>query len=244
MIRAVPLSVTLLAGMLLTLSLVVADEGAAPEGIAPELWHRLSEIDARGAEIETLIADVVQEKHTLLLRRPLRSSGRVWVRGETMRWDTREPRETQMLVTPSEVQLYYPEQALLEIYPVDERLGELTASPLPRLKTMAEHFVITEEPVAELLEQEPTLEGVEDVAFVALRLTPRDEALAEHMERVEVLLEPGRAVARRLVMVDADGERTVITFNQLRLNEDVEESHFELSVPLETRIVRALEGGS
>lgn len=218
-----------------------ADPPERPNDVAESLWRRLVEVDERAADVETVVADVVQHKHTALLREPLESTGRVWVRGGTMRWDTHEPRRTEMLVTEQEVRLYYPEQELLEIYALDDRIGDLAASPLPRLRTMAGHFKLAAGDAAALREAEPTIEAEGD--WLAVRLTPREEELAEHLKRVDVLVDAERGVARRMVMVGAEAdERTVVTFEAMELDGDVADRRFELVVPEGTRVRRPLEG--
>ena len=57
-----------------------------------------------------------------------------------MRWDTEKPEPTVMLVGEKTVQLYFPAQKTVEEYPLDKRLAELAASPLPRLGVLKDRF--------------------------------------------------------------------------------------------------------
>src|SRR5215208_3997972 len=93
------------------LSLVLLAEGAPtsrPANVDPAAWQRMLAIDARAGQIADLSADFEQQKFTAMLKKPLVSSGRVYVRGSTMRWDTKNPEPNELLITDREVRIYYP----------------------------------------------------------------------------------------------------------------------------------------
>src|SRR6185437_5870437 len=134
--------------------------------VDPALWAKMIEIDARAQHITSLSADFEQKKFTALLRKPLISGGRVRVKGATMRWDTQRPDPNVMVVTDKEFQLYYPAQKTVEIYPLDQKLAQLAASPLPRLAVLKDRFSFTQIPVAEMNAK------VDAEKFLALKMTP------------------------------------------------------------------------
>src|SRR5262245_38808244 len=176
---------------------------SAPSGIDPQLWSRMVEINQRGARIEHLTAEFSQEKFTPLLKRPLVSSGTITVSGRAMRWDTARPEPTVMRIDEKEVELYYPKQKVVEIYPLDERLGSLAASPLPRLEVLKRFFSFAEVPEQSSQDR------------LALKLTPIDPSIARHVEHVGVLLDISKGYIVRAEMLDTDGDRTVITFSNI-----------------------------
>ena len=198
------------------------------------LWHRLSEIDNRAASVKTLSARFDQQKFTTLLRRPLVSSGQVRVSGSVMRWDTQKPEPNVLLVDPHEARFYYPTQKALEIYPLDERLGELAASPLPRLELLRARFSFEQVPVSEL---DPAADASR---FVALKLTPTDPSLREHVRQVRVLLDARQACIVKAEITDGDGDRTTLSFSDVHINPDV--GDLTLKVPPGTAVARPLEG--
>jgi outer membrane lipoprotein-sorting protein len=192
----------------------------------PALWNRLVEIDSRAQQITDLMADFDQQKFTTLLKKPLISRGQVRVAGATMRWDTAKPEPSVMLIDEKEVKLYYPNQKTLEVYALGQQFGSLAASPLPKLSVLREHFAFeSDDPAAEQ---------------ISVRLTPTDKALQEHVERVTVLLEAARGLVLRGEIEDADGDKTVMTFTNIRTNSGVKESDLRLEVPPDVKITRPL----
>src|SRR5439155_16208938 len=188
----------------LFVALMAATQPAtAPAGVDPALWTRMVEINGRSQNIANLTADFEQRKVTPMLKRPLISTGRVTVAGASMRWDTTKPEPTVMLVDEKQVQLYYPKQKTLEIYHVDEHLGSLAASPLPRLDVLKKFFTFEQLPES-------------DSSKLALRMTPIDPALREHVEQVRVLLDVASGYILRAEMVDSDGDRTIIAFSNIQ----------------------------
>jgi outer membrane lipoprotein-sorting protein len=215
---------------------VVALAGVQASGIDADLLKRLEAADAKAASVVDLIADFEQKKHTALLKEPMVSSGRLRVRGSTVRWDTSMPRASVLWMDEREIRVYYPLDASLEIYPVDEPLRRLTASPIPRLKPMQEQFDITAMPLSEI-------EGAaESTSLFAIRLTPKGEALRKHVKEVRVLVDSGTGLTSRMEVVDPEGDRTLIAFTNTRANTGLAEKDLELKVPEGTKVSRPLDG--
>jgi len=220
------------------LCLTSAFGGTQPGAAVPQrdeaLWARLHEIDSRAGRIRSLSASFEQKKSTALLRKPLVSTGRIRIKATVMRWDTDKPEPSVLLIGEREARIYYPDQKLLEVYPLDQRLGELAASPLPRLDALAKKFSFEQIPTKDL---DPKAEPSQ---FLALRLVPTDAALREHVKEVRVLLDVRGAYIVAAEMIDADGDRTVLTFAEVKPNADV--GDLELHVPAGTKATRPLEG--
>jgi outer membrane lipoprotein-sorting protein len=212
------------------LLLAVAVAGAAPATLSDQL----NAIDHAAAGIKDLTARFEQRKFTALLTKPLISSGLVRGAGAVVRWDTREPAPSVLYADRAELRLYYPDQKLEEIYPVDQRMSDLLASPLPRLSTIKEHFTIeiaSPGDVADLPHGDATL---------ALRLTPIDAALAAHLRQVFVVLDVHTGLALAIRTIDPDDDRTDITFSDMRVNTGLDEASVDLAVPAGTAISRPL----
>jgi outer membrane lipoprotein-sorting protein len=214
-----------------------AQEKAADQpNIDAALMAALEEVDAKSAAVTDLSATFEQTKTTPLLRKPLVSSGTVKVKGSKVRWDTKSPHPTVMLIDESQIRMYYPDQRTLEVFDVDESMRRITATPLPRLAAIREQFVISRADVKELgVTERP--EG-----FVGVALTPRQESLRKHVDRVRVLIDRATGCATRVEITDADGDTTTIRFRDIRTNVGLAESDLELNVPEGTRIVKPLEG--
>ena len=227
----------LLALLLLLLPAVArAAEPAAtrPADVDPAAWQRMLDIDAKAAQVQDLVADFEQQKFTAMLKKPLVSRGVVKVRGSAMLWDTKEPEPTQLQIDAREVRIYYPQQKTIEAYQVRQKLGQLAASPLPRLDVLREHFSFAPIPVSELGEKDDARK------FFAVRMTPTDAELREHVEQVRVLLDAERGLILRFEMRDADGDRTLIAFSNVKTNTGLSDGDLRIAAPTDVTITRPL----
>jgi outer membrane lipoprotein-sorting protein len=216
-----------------------------PANVDPATWQRMLDIDARAGKIEDLTADFEQQKFTAMLKKPLVSSGVVAVRGSAMLWDTRKPEASQLQIDTKEVRIYYPAQKTIEVYQIQQKLGQLAASPLPRLAVLREHFNFEPMPLAEMGEKDDTAAAREK--YFAVRMTPIDPELREHVESVRVLLDAQRGLIIRLEMRDPDGDRTLISFANVKTNVGLKDGDLRIAAPADVKITRplaAVEGGT
>lgn len=211
-----------------------ADENGERPAEDPALAKQLEEVDARAEKIKDFSARFRQEKFTALLKKPLVSTGTVRVGGAAVRWDTKEPEPAVLYSDGKDVRMYYPGQKLLEIYPIDQRLGDLAASPLPKLKTLREHFSIERA-------ERGTFKKVDPRKSLALQLVPLEEAIREHVAEVHVLLDIEAAHILQIEVIDADGDRTHITFEGVRLDTGIKSADLELNIPRGTTVSRPLD---
>src|SRR5437660_496688 len=86
------------------LFLVAADSPptSRPAAIDDATWQRMLQIDRKGGEIQDLTADFEQQKITAMLKKPLVTSGRVYVRGPTMLWETNKRERNVLQITARE----------------------------------------------------------------------------------------------------------------------------------------------
>jgi outer membrane lipoprotein-sorting protein len=217
-----------------TLLLAAPNEKPTTRPLNPALEKQLREIDARASRIKDFTAEFRQEKFTALLRKPLISTGKVRVAGPIVRWDTAKPEPAVLRSDGREVRMYYPSQKLLEIYPIDQRLGDLATSPLPSLATVREHFTIEQS-------DGKGFEPPKGRRVLSLRLVPIDAALREHVDEVTVLLDVEAGHILAFEVVDADGDRTHVTFSGIRLDTGIRPADLDLTVPQGTVVSRPLE---
>ena len=163
------------------------------------------------------------------------------MKGSVVRWDTEAPEPSVLHSDGREIRMYYPRQRAVEVYPIDRRLTDLAASPLPRLAALREHFRIEKAELRDLVGNEAENEAKQG-RRVALRLTPTDSFLKEHVDQVLVLLDADAASVLRVEVDDADGDRTVIRFSEVKLNVGLKEADVALAVPPGTKESRPLEG--
>ena len=211
-----------------------------PANVDPATWSRMLDIDRRAGEIRDLTADFEQQKFTAMLKKPLVSAGRVFVRGSAMLWDTLKPEPNVLQITDRDVRIYYPQQKTIEVYQVEQKLGELAASPLPRLAVLQQHFTFEPIEVREMGETDAQ-------KFFAVRMTPSDAELRQHVAQVRVLLDAQRGLIIRLEMRDSDGDRTLISFSNVKTNVGLSDADLQLHAPAGVKVTRplaAVEGSS
>lgn len=230
----------ILAGLLGFLPICLGQEAPKPATSAedPALIRKLEAIDQKAAAAADLTAEFEQKKFTAMLKQPMASSGTLKVKGTAVRWDTLKPEPSVMRIDERELRIYYPNQKVIEVYPIGDEVRRLTASPLPRLAAIRAEFFIAQVNPREL---DP---AADPERTVGLKLTPRGERLKEHVLSVTVLLDASTGSATRVEVTDPDGDRTVLAFSRVKVNTGVRESDLELKAPEGVKVVNPLSGTS
>lgn len=231
----------LLTLLLLTVPASVwAVDSPRPAEIPADLWAELLALDERIAAVQSLRARFERHRHTPLLRRPLVSEGVVYVKGDRVRWETELPSLSTTLVRDGEVQIYQPEAKRLEVYALADR-AEVLGGPMPRLTVMAETFHVASAAPETLFEG--LAEG--DAAdALALRLTPRDEAMADEVETMSMLLDRETGQLLRLRIASGESQWTEYRFIDAETDVALPASTFELDLPSDVEVVRPMEDGA
>lgn len=201
----------------------------ATSGRCEPLEQILEQIDRHAQSVVDLTCAFEEAKHTALLKNPIVSKGKLFIKQGRTRWHTTTPYESVLFTDSSSVAIYFPSSATMEIYPVDHRLADLIVSPIPRMQTLRRHFKI------ERVANENTKS---DAGTIHLRLTPKDATFSEFIERAQVLINTSTGLALRFEMFDSQGDRTVITFTDARTNTGLSDSDVARTVPSTTKIVR------
>lgn len=192
--------------------------------------QKLLQMDERISQVRDMSTRFRQEKHTALTKKPIVSSGTIRVKGSVTLWDTEKPARSIMRFDEKELRVYYPGEKTLEIYRLDQQMAKMAASPLPRLALLRQTFEIMQ-----------SLSQPADPRYLSLILTPREASLREHVTSIDVLLDLEQGNMKQMTMEDPDGERTLLAFEDVRINRGLEEAELELKVPPEAKVVRPLE---
>jgi outer membrane lipoprotein-sorting protein len=201
-----------------------------PAGIDPVLLRKLEAINLKTASVTSLTANFQQQKFTAMLTQPLVSYGKLIARGPVMLWSTADPEVTQMRIDSKQIEIYYPSQKTVEVYPIEQKLATLAASPLPKLSILEKYFTFHELP----MEQNPRHQ-------IYLQLTPIGE-LSQHIKEVKVLLEADTGLLMRMELVDTDQDTTIIDFSNIRTNIAVDDTDMELKMPRDVKVTHPLAG--
>lgn len=214
-------------------------EIAEAANTSPQLMEQLRQLDAKAAEVTDLESRFVQRRYAPLLRKPIESGGTVRALAGVSRWDTQEPYASVMLIELSRMSLYDPDQRVLEVYPLERRLGELAASPIPRLAMWVEHFFIEAAEADALSDQLREDAGVDDEArpSVLVRLTPKDASLAEQVGLIVAVIDAESGLSRAMVWSSGEDERTEIVFADAQINAGLKREDLVIELPADARVV-------
>ena len=199
-----------------------------PANIDPILLRQLQAINVKTVSVKSLTANFQQQKFTAMLTQPLVSHGKLIARGPVMLWNTTDPEVTQMRIDPDQIEIYYPSQKTVEVYPIEQKLATLAASPLPKLSVLEKYFTFRDLP----LQPNPHHD-------IYLQLTPIGE-LSQHIKEVKVLLDSETGLLVRMELVDTDQDTTVIAFSNIRTNAAVADTQMELKLPRDVKVTHPL----
>lgn len=199
-----------------------------------EFDKRLEAIDAAIVKMTDLQAEFEQTRRTPLIKKPLVSSGRVRCKGDLVRWDTTKPRESSLLIGHGVIRVFYPEDKLVEEYPVDEGFRDLAGAPLPRLAVLKARFDVAELATKELSGNDA------DKNLLAVLLTPKSKELLKHVATVKVLIDVSINAATKIVITDADGDVTETSFRNVKINSGLTTEEVDPKFPGDVRVSRPL----
>jgi outer membrane lipoprotein-sorting protein len=203
-----------------------------------ELQRQLKAIEAATAEVTDLQADFIQRRYTPLLKRPMVSKGTVVAVENRMRWDTVSPSKSSMLVGPTSIELFYPADALIEVYPVDRGFMDLAGVPMPKLSGLQARFDIY------LLTTRDLDSEADPEQFLAIELIPKTQDLRDYVTSVKMLIDQHRSLATKVIMTGPDGDRTAISFSNIQINTGIDATRTHLSAPEGTRRVMPMGDAS
>lgn len=245
-----PIGAALLCGIVLLMCVgaVIAERepDAEPEGNAngeSELIQALRAFEKQNAEIKDLSAFFSQKRYSPLLKKPIVSSGTYQSIAGLARWDTQTPHDSAMVIQADRLEIYYPDQNTLEVYPIEHRLGELLASPQPDVDQWLASFKLGRAKPEALSEPMREAIGIKENAdgYLLISLTPREEEVAELIARLIVVVDNKTGLSRAMAWSSEDGgERTEIVFDRVRLNTQIKRADLLLDLPVTIRVVYPL----
>lgn len=220
--------------MVLLVILAPADAGDLDQDRA---WEQLERVITDAEPVRALHARFEQRKLTALLRNPITSSGTVQHAEGVTRWDTSEPYASVMVVTEGKLELYYPEQGVLEVYELGDAFSTMALSPAPDLEELRRMFEVR------------ALEESDEVLTVTL--VPAAPETAEVLSLVVMEVDRRLACLHRVEFTNPDDEVTTIRFDAIELNPDLDREALRMDVPEDTTVVyplgdaaRGSDGGS
>ncbi|GAB4390076.1 MAG: hypothetical protein Kow0025_19620 [Thermodesulfovibrionales bacterium] len=181
---------------------------------SPALSGALEEILNRQKEAKTVRARFVQERHAQLLDKPIRSEGVFYyAAGRGVRWQY----EDGMLVVYDGEALYVFDPGTMQV----EKIKDASEALGPLNFDMA------------LLRKSYDIRAEETAGGIVATVSPRKEMPFEKMELRYARSSP---FPEKVIMSEPTGDKTVIRFEDIRINEPVPEDLLKFTPPPGARV--------
>jgi outer membrane lipoprotein-sorting protein len=199
----------LFGGIVAAILLAGLGRAAPPE---PKVEETLRQLGRASAEVESLRAEFVQEKHVTIVRDVLRSAG-------TFALDKRASRIVWNVTEPEPIRIVISKQGLFAggKRVVGDEAGRF--SPLPMLQGMTDLFSGVSPETARRFEV-TLLDGDR------LRLKPRARELAQWIQAIEIVLDAKTKTPRHIRLEEPGGDTTEISFRGVVLNPKLDDAAF------------------
>lgn len=191
--------------------------------LVPPLWAAdgqesvLERIRAGAGSVGTIQADFVQEKKLSVFDEVLRSHGKfAFAEPDRLRWELTDPVKTGFALQGKEGRRWHELTGGEEPFRADRD---------PLMGAVAGQLLAWATADFDGLRAQYRLE-VSGENPVRIRLVPRSEAVAAHIEAVEVRFSPGERYVEEVTVREKGGDYTRIHFRNVRLDEPLADSAF------------------
>lgn len=201
---------------------------AGPAASKPDVQVLVERLQAHYDALDGFEAEFTQRYERKILRRAIEESGRVIVKKPgRMRWEYRAPEEKLFVTDGSRSYFYIPleKQVMVSHHP-EGAMGMAEGSPFELLagrSRMTDSFAF-------FTSDAPATRG-----GTMLHLIPTTRH--EEFEDVEVEIDPETGELLRVVLIDAQRNRTEFIFENLQRNLNLPESLFQFTIPSGVEVV-------
>jgi len=166
----------------------------------------LDNLKAKQAKIKTVSANFTQEKKTRLLTKPIRTEGRfLYKQPDSIRWEYQGSVNMQVIFNGKDIWLYYP-----ELKEADKLTG------LSQYGSLMQFDVLT-------MSRDYTITAKKEKNIIMLRLAPKVKG---PITQIEMEIPEESSFPRVVRLFDQNNEPTTITFRDIKLNPDIQDSSF------------------
>src|SRR6266571_4659454 len=214
-----------------------AHNSAAPSDVqaTPVLARILQAFDRAQIETSTLVAAFTEKKELKLLARPVLSRGELYYnRPNQVRWEYVEPDHKVFVITEDMYVAYYPALKRAEEVPIKKFVGK-------RLF----RFIGLGQSIEELGKYYDIRLAPSDIKEThLLLLTPRKKRVRDHVAEMKIWVDAATFLPRQLQYLEADGDSTLLTFHDIRVNEKVASAQFRIELPKDVVVSETFNGFS
>lgn len=192
-----------------------------------EQWQELARLLEGSPRPESVKAVFTQERVSLLLDEPVRSAGTFVAKGSTARLSLTKPEPVEMRFDPAAMQIYFPDDHLVEHYPIPRAGLAYVTGRLEADRLAADFHLLA-------------LDRDETDAVLTLRLEPRED-LREHLRSLTMRFDVVCGLVVGVQMVDVAGDITDMALTEIQT--DVEVSDADVSLRLPDDVVHVYPAG-
>jgi outer membrane lipoprotein carrier protein len=222
------------AAMLAVGGWVPAEEINVPT-LTPEerLTTILSGFDDAQENTDTLVAAFQERKNLQMLRDPVESSGRFYYsKPHRVKWEYREPESKIYLLTEESYMAYYPEQKRAEKVNVQRYSDKLfRAFGIGQTTSELKKYYDIE------LADESGVDG----AYLMV-LLPKKRRIQKRIETLKIWVSDDSFLPVQMEYVEPDGDSTVLSFEQILINQEILASRFQIHLPSDVIVTDSFTG--
>ena len=214
--------------LLFLLLLFVAFVGtfAWAQGEHNDIAPILEQLKKAQGSLEDFTADIRQVKISSLFTEPVVSEGKMRLKRPNQIWMEMYPPSSSITVLHQGVLLYYfPEEKVAQRY-------DVAGNPV-----LAKWLLFFQSPL-ETLGKDIWLQE-ENAGEVVLGIDPAED-LAAFLE-IRIAIDTEHWMPKRLELVEKNGDRTTIHYNNVRINVGIPDSSFQLRLPPDVEIIEPMK---
>ena len=212
-----------------------ADAGSAKVK-DPVLADILKAWDRTQQETTTLVANFTERKELKLLAKPVLSKGEFYYQSPNRaRWEYYEPDKKVFVITEQQYTAYYPALKRAEEVPIKKFVGKRLFRFLgvgQRIGDLARYYDFELAPKSDV------------PGTHLIFLTPRKKAVRDRVAEMKIWVDESTFLPRQLQYVEADGDTTLLAFDNVRANVEVSEARFRIDLPDDVAVSQTFNGFS
>jgi outer membrane lipoprotein-sorting protein len=210
-----------------------SENAEAPRLPLPELLQKFNE---RQQAVQSLTAAFTERKDLSLLAKPVVSNGTfLYAKPARIKWEYSAPEPRVFLITEDRFLAYYPNQKRAEEVP----LSKLAGRRVFRVFGIGQ----TSEDLQKFFDISQADPGDEKDCYL-LVLTPKRRRVKDRLQLVRFWVDSKTYLPRKLEYLESDGDSTLLSFANIRLNPEIAENRFDVDIPKDVQISSTFSGFS